>query len=109
LAISLGWPAALGFAVYAVMNKRPLKRYSVTSAMTYTLTMGAVPAFLLSLPAVSTQDWSRITSLGWGALARTVVVGVYLAWMLWNWVVARMDASRAAAFMYLAPVVSGIV
>ncbi|MBI3329668.1 MAG: DMT family transporter [Nitrospinae bacterium] len=47
--------------------------------------------------------------LGWSALAWTVVVGVYLAWTLWNWVVARMEAGRATIFMYLVPVVSGVV
>jgi drug/metabolite transporter (DMT)-like permease len=101
--------SALGFAGYTVTNKRLLARYSVTVVMTYTLTIGAVPALLLSLPATFSQDWSRITLLGWSALAWTVVVGVYLAWTLWNWVVARMDATRTSVFLYLVPVVSGIV
>lgn len=101
--------AALGFAAYTVTNKRLLTRHSVTAVMTYTLTIGAVPALLLSFPALFTQDWSRITLLGWSALAWTVVVGVYLAWTLWNWVVACMDAGRAAVFIYLVPVVSGVV
>ncbi len=101
--------AALGFAVYTVTNKRLLARYSVTAVMTYTLTIGAVPVLLLSLRATFIQDWGRITLLGWSALAWTVVVGVYLAWTLWNWVVARMDAARSAVFLYLVPVVSGIV
>ena len=101
--------AALGFAVYTVTNKRLLARYSVTVVMTSTLTVGAVPALVLSLPTMFTQDWSRITLLGWSALAWTVVVGVYLAWTLWNWVVAHIGASRPAAFMYLVPVVSGIL
>ncbi len=101
--------AALGSAVYTVTNKGLLARYSVTVVMTYTLTIGAVPALALSLPTLPTQGWSRITPLGWSALAWTVVVGVYLAWTLWNWVLARMGAGRAAIFMYLVPVMSGIL
>jgi drug/metabolite transporter (DMT)-like permease len=56
--------AALGFAVYTVLNKRLLKPYSVILVLTYTLTIGAVPALGLSLPAMPSQDWRRITALG---------------------------------------------
>jgi drug/metabolite transporter (DMT)-like permease len=105
----LSLAAALGFAGYTVMNRQLMERYSVAVVMTYTLTIGAIPALLLSLPAIPTQDWSRVTVLGWGALAWTVVVGVYLAWTLWNWVVTRMGAARAAVFMYLVPLISGVI
>lgn len=100
--------AALGFAIYTVTNKQLLARHSQVAVMTYTLTIGAVPALIVSLPTLPTQDWSRITLLGWGALAWTVVVGVYLAWTLWNWVLTHLEVTRAAVFLYLVPVVSGI-
>jgi drug/metabolite transporter (DMT)-like permease len=101
--------AALGFAAYTVTNKGLLARYPVTVVMTYTLTFGAIPALLLSLPTIFTQDWNRITWLGWSTLAWTVVVGVYLAWTLWNWVIARMGAARPAVYLYLVPLVSGTI
>ena len=99
--------AALAFAAYMVTNKRLVGRYTAIVVTTYTLTIGAVPALLLSLPTLGTQDWSRITLLGWGALAWSVVLGSYLAWALWNWVIARLGVARAAVFMPLVPVVSG--
>jgi drug/metabolite transporter (DMT)-like permease len=101
--------AALGFAIYTVTNKRLLARHSEIAVMTYTMTIGAVPALVISLPALPTQDWSRVTLLGWSALAWTVLVGVYLAWTLWNWVLARRKATHTAVFLYLVPVVSGIL
>ena len=103
--ISLG--AALAFAAYMVANNRLVRRYTAIVVTTYTLTIGAIPALLLSLPTLGTQDWSRITLLGWGALAWSVVLGSYLAWALWNWVIARLGVARAAVFMPLVPVVSG--
>lgn len=99
---------AAAFAVYTVVNKRLVARYAVPVVMTYTMTVGAIPALMLSLPTLATQDWSRITLLGWGALAWTVVVGVYLAWALWNRVIARLGVARAAVFMYLIPIIGGI-
>ena len=104
----LSLAAALGFAIYTVANKRLLARHSAIVVMTYTLTIGAVPALLVALPRLPAQDWSRITLLGWGALVWTIAVGVYLAWTLWNWVLARMPATRAALFLYLVPIVSGL-
>jgi drug/metabolite transporter (DMT)-like permease len=101
--------AAIGFAGYTVLNKRLIARYPLTALMTWTLTMGAIPALAIAVPALGTQDWSRISLLGWSALLWTIVMGVYVAWALWNWVVARMAAARATLFMYLVPVVSGLV
>jgi drug/metabolite transporter (DMT)-like permease len=105
----LSLAAALGFAIYTVANKRLLARHSAIVVITYTLTIGAVPALLVALPRLPAQDWSRITLLGWSALVWTIAVGVYLAWTLWNWVLARMPATRAALFLYLVPVVSGLL
>ena len=101
--------AALAFATYMVANKRLVGRYAATVVMTYTLTIGAVPALLLSLPTLGTQDWSRITLLGWSGLTWSIVLGGYLAWVLWNWVIARLGVARAAVFMPLVPVVSGML
>ena len=100
--------AALGFAVYTVLNKRLLARHSQIVVTTYTLTLGAIPALAISLPSLPAQDWSRVTLIGWGALAWSVAIGVYLAWSLWNWVLAHMAAARTTVFLYLVPVVSGV-
>lgn len=101
--------AALAFAAYMVANKRLVGRYTAVVVTTYTLTIGAIPALLLSLPTLGTQDWSRITLLGWSALAWTVVLGSYLAWALWNWVIAHLGVARAAVFMPLVPLISGLL
>ena len=100
--------AALGFAIYTVANKRLLARRSQIAVMTYTLTIGAIPALAISVPSLPSQDWSRVTLLGWGALVWTIAIGVYLAWTLWNWVLAHLSAIHATAFLYLVPMVSGI-
>ncbi len=76
--------------------------------MTYTLTIGAIPALVLSLPALPSQDWSQVTRLGWSTLAWSVVIAVYLAWTLWNWVIARLGVARTAVFLYLVPLIGGL-
>ena len=93
----LSLAAALGFAAYTVTNRRLVARYSVIVVMTYTLTIGAVPALALSIPTLFSQDWSRIALLGWSALAWTVtarrVIWAYRA----NKTRSPRESSRGAA------------
>ncbi len=100
--------AAFFFAGYSVASRSLLSRYPLAALMAYTLTIGTVPIILLLLPWVSIQEWSRITPAGWTAFAWTVVVPVYVAWTLWNWVMARVGIARAALCMYLVPIIGGI-
>jgi hypothetical protein len=32
----------------------------------------------------STSSWNRISLMGWSALGWSIVVSVYIAWMLWS-------------------------
>ena len=91
-----------------MVNKRLVARYALPVVMTYTLTIGAIPALVLSLPALPSQDWSQVTRLGWSTLAWSVVIAVYLAWTLWNWVIARLGVARTAVFLYLVPLIGGL-
>ncbi|HYM71111.1 MAG TPA: DMT family transporter, partial [bacterium] len=100
--------AALCFAVYNVVNKPLLSRYSATALTTYALTIGAAPLLAVSLPGAVAQDWSRVSGLGWVGLLWSVVVPVYAAWTIWTWVSSRLGVARAATFIYVVPVVSAI-
>jgi drug/metabolite transporter (DMT)-like permease len=99
--------AAVFFGAYSLANKPLIPRYPLVALMAYTLTLGTVPVVLVLLPWISTQEWQRITPLGWAAFAWTVVVPVYVAWTLWNWVIGRLGVTRASPFMYLVPIIGG--
>ena len=101
----LSLAAALFFAGYSVTSRSLLARYPLAALMASTLTIGTVPIILLSLSWMPAQAWSRITPAGWAAFAWTVVVPVYVAWTLWNWVMARLGVARASLFMYLVPII----
>ncbi len=90
--------AAFCFAAYSVVNKPLLARYPVPVVIGHTLTVGAVPPLLLSLPAIVGQDWGRVSAAGWSALA----------WSIWSWAIARVGVARTAPFMHLVPVVGGV-
>jgi len=106
-AINIG--AALCYAAYSVVNKPLVQRYPATVVTAWTLTIGAVPILLATAPSLPAQDWARIGWQGWAILGWSVVFPVYFAWTVWSWVQSRVGVARPAAFMYLVPVIAGVV
>jgi len=104
--VNLG--AAFCYAAYNVINKPLNGRYPPTVLTAWTLTIGAIPVVVLSLPWLGHQDFARVTAGGWEILAWSVVAPVYLAWTIWSWVSGKLGVSRTTAFMFLVPVVGGI-
>jgi drug/metabolite transporter (DMT)-like permease len=101
--------AALFYAAYTVSLKPLLSRYPATVVTAYTLSIGAVPVLWLSAPALLVQDWGRVDIAGWSVLLWASIVPVYAAWTAWSWATARAGVARTNVFLYLVPVVSGVV
>ncbi len=104
--ISLG--AAFFFAAYTVVNKPLLARYPAPTITVYTLTIGAVPVLVLSIPSMLSQDWGRVSAAGWAGLVWSIILPVYVAWTVWSWASARLGVARTSTFMYLVPVIGGM-
>ncbi len=101
--------AAALYGAYTVIVKPLLARHPATVVTAWTLTIGGLPVLLFAAPSLLHQDWARITGSGWLILAWSIVVPVYLAWTLWSWASARAGVAATNAFLYLVPVVGGIV
>ena len=103
--LSLG--AAISFALYGIVN-RPLARdYPPEAYTAYTVLAGSVPLLAVSAPAAGAQDWGAVSGWGWLAIVYMTVLPVYVAYMLWNWAIARRGVAAATSFSLLVPVVSG--
>jgi drug/metabolite transporter (DMT)-like permease len=99
--------AAVSFAIYGIVN-RPLARdYPPETYTAYTLLAGSLPLLAISAPAALAQNWGAISWLAWGEIVYMVVLPVYVAYMLWNWAIARRGAAAATSFSLLVPVASG--
>ncbi|MDQ6918833.1 MAG: DMT family transporter [Candidatus Dormibacteraeota bacterium] len=101
--------AALFYAAYTVSLKPLLSRYPATVVTAYTLSIGGVPVLWLSAPAVLVQDWGSVDLAGWSVLVWASIFPVYAAWTAWSWATARAGVARTNVFLYLVPVVSGVV
>jgi len=105
--ISLG--AAVAFATYGVVNRPLVARYPPETVSAYTTLAGSVPLLLVSLPAARAQDWGSLGVGSWLVILYMVVLPVYVAYILWNWAIARRGVAIATSTALTVPVVSGVL
>ncbi len=106
-ALSLG--AAIAFALYGIVNRPLVRDYPAETYTAYTVLLGSLPLLALSTPAALAQDWGAISGRGWFAIGYMVVLPVYVAYIIWNWAIARRGVAAATSFSLLVPVVSGVL
>ncbi len=98
--------STLNWAFYSVIGHGTLVRLGPTSATAGAMSAGA----LLLLPVfVATHAWRellRLTPAGWAAVFFLGVCCSALGYWFWYAALARIEASRVAAFLYLEPLVT---
>jgi drug/metabolite transporter (DMT)-like permease len=103
--LSIG--AGVSFALYGVANRSLVRDYPPETYTAYTLLAGTLPLMAIATPAAIAQDWGAVSALGWLAIIYMVVLPVYVAYMIWNWAIARRGAAAATSFSLLVPIASG--
>jgi drug/metabolite transporter (DMT)-like permease len=105
-ALSLG--AAVSFAVYGLINRPLVRAYPPEAYTAYALLAGTIPLLVISTPAALAQNWGAISVWSWIGIIYMVVLPVYVAYMLWNWAIARRGAATATSLSLLVPILSGL-
>jgi len=98
--------SALCWGLYVIMNKRVLKQYSPLLLTTSAFIFGSL---LLSLLCLSSRNLSVITNLSpisWLLILYLGFISSGLTYLLWNYALKRMEASKASVFLFLIPVVA---
>ena len=101
--------AAVSFALYGIVNRPLVAGYPAATYTAWTLLFGGVPLMLTAIPAARDQDWGALTSRSWLAVIYMVIFPVYIAYMLWNFGIARRGAAIATSFGLLVPVIAGVL
>ena len=97
---------ALSGAIGLVLTKRVLSKYRPVPALVHTMTWGAIG--LLPFGAFEAVRLGGIPPIGfdpWLILVYQAVFCSLVAHMIWNNVLVRMQASQAAVFIYVSPLV----
>ena len=96
--------AAVSTSVFFIVAKKPLKRYSALEFTSYSIWAGTIPLFFFA-PGLLAQLPKAAPS----ATAAIVYLGIFpaaIAYVLWNYALARMPASILSSFLYLSPVLA---
>jgi len=97
---------AFCFALYTTAVRGLRDRYSSPTITATTMLAGAAG---LALVALATEDWCALlylSNLQWGAIAYLALVCSVVAYFLYHYVLARLEAGRAASWLYLEPLMA---
>ena len=95
---------AISGAIGLVVNKRVLARFRPFPAMVYTQTIGAIGLLPFALFEIARLGaFPRAPAMPWIMLIFQGLFSTILAHILWNRALARLEASRASVFIYIAP------
>jgi len=101
---------AVSGGIGLVINKRVLDKYRPFPALVYVQTFGAIG--LLPFAAVEIAQHGGIPPTPvtpWLLLLYQAVLSTIIAHWLWNKALARLEASRVAVFIYLAPLTTTVM
>jgi drug/metabolite transporter (DMT)-like permease len=105
--LSIG--AAVSFALYGIVTRPLVRKYPAETYTAWSVCAGAVPLLLLSLPDALRQDWVNLSGAAWLSIVYLAVFPVYIAYILWNFAIARRGVAKASTFGLLVPVVAGVL
>ncbi len=101
--------AAMMWAVYTVMSKPLLTRYSPLQLTTASIIPGTAVLALFGSPAILAQHWSSVKPVAWAGLAYSAIFAIVLAYLIWFTGVQRVGNARTAVYSNVIPVVASLL
>lgn len=105
----LALASSLNWAIFSIASKPMLKRLPPTLMMAYVMFLGWLIVLPFFAVAQSSSDIPRLTAAGWIAVAFLGIFCSGIAYIFWYDALAAIDASQAASFIYLEPLITVIV
>lgn len=94
-------------AIYSILSKQHLRRYAALEFTCYSIWAGTLP-LLIFLPGLI----HRFPMAAPPATFAVIYLGIFpaaIAYVLWNYALARMPASLLSSFLYLSPVIASFI
>ena len=93
------------WALYSVLGKSALKRVDPLDFTAATSVIGFLGVAFWTLPGSNPSAWAAVPLSAWYATTYLAVAGGFLAVILWNVALKKVEASKVANFIFLQPVV----
>lgn len=101
--------SAVNWAVFSVLSRKALSRYSGALMMTWVMGLGWIMATPMVLSGPGPAAYLDLSAAGAAALLFLGICCTGLAYVFWYDALQGMEASRVGAFMYLEPPAAVVV
>ena len=101
--------AQLSYALYIVLFKDFVSRYSIFTVMKWMFTFAFICMVPFSTRQLSDTRWDAVTSMEWGALSLVVVGATFVSYILVVIGQKRLRPTVAGMYNYIQPLVACIV
>lgn len=98
--------SVMGWAYYTVLGKPLVQKYGAIRVTALSLAIGSVLYFPFGLYRATQFDYSQPTMAAWGAVVYMALGMSVVVYVLWYWVLKRMDASRLTVYHNIQPVIA---
>jgi drug/metabolite transporter (DMT)-like permease len=101
--------SGLGYGSYSLIGRDVLLRRDPLDVTARSIVWGA--AAMVPLALLEWRSGARVAVTAWGAVGALYlgVVITALGYLLWNWALARAEASRVAVFITVQPIVGALL
>lgn len=100
----LGLAAGLMWALTTVViRSTPLARVAPAHQLLYQVAVSTALLPLLSLALGETWSW-HFSAFAWASLVVQAVVGAFVSYLAWMWMLAHYPATKMSSFVFLTPV-----
>lgn len=100
---------AASYAVFLVMVKPLMAKYSASTVMAWCFLVGSVIVLPFGLRECGAVDWPGLSAAAIGGLLFVVVMVTFVAYLLNTWALRHVQPSVAGSFIYLQPVLALLV
>jgi drug/metabolite transporter (DMT)-like permease len=86
------------WSIYTVLSKPMLKEYSPLKLTAVTMAIGTVPLVAVSVPWLSTENWTAVSTNAWLGLAFSACFAIAIGYVLWYVGVSHIGSARTALY-----------
>jgi drug/metabolite transporter (DMT)-like permease len=97
---------ALAFSIFTVLGKPPAQRFGTVTLNTFAYTGGALLMAPVTLWQAVRFDFRAVPWAAWAAVFYMALLSSVICYLIYYYALARMEASRLAAFSYLQPLLA---
>lgn len=98
----------LSFGCYLAFSKKFLEKHDRPWATLWMFILGSFGLTMLALPDWRYFEWPKMNAGLWACTVYAIVGGTFLTYLLNNWLLAHVESSRVALFIYLQPLIATI-